>query len=277
MADKLIHSMSYYAEIFDVILPSKNPRTIVEIGSEYGGSTKYLASYAQRTSAHLYVIDPAPKVDLDLALEGYKGSYSLIKENSLAALPKISGDIYFVDGDHNYWTVSNELAAIYNANPDAWVVLHDVGMPCGRRDFYYNPNSIPEHARHKYSYDYGVNLQTGDIEFENGFIGNGEFAIALESGTPRNGVLTAIEDCIQEHPELYYTSIPLIFGLGFIMPKENAEFLNHLLKPYQGQLAKLIESNRLELYNEVLRLNKIIPITKTRKLINKILDAIGIK
>ncbi|EZP47355.1 class I SAM-dependent methyltransferase [Delftia sp. RIT313] len=276
MADKLLHSMSCFSELINKILEQCMPRNIVEVGSEYAGSTKILAAYAASNKATLHVIDPAPKADPDLILADFKGAYQFIREKSLDVLPKLNADIYFLDGDHNYWTVFNELKSIYSINPNAWVVLHDVGFPCARRDMYYNPFSIPKEGLHEFSYDHGVNLEKGSVQYRSGFWGAGHYAIALSSDTPRNGVLTAIEDFMQNRGELHYESIPLIFGLGVITPKTNRDFIQRILQPYQGELCHILETNRLDLYNEVLRLNRFVPRTFVRRWLNRILDLLGL-
>lgn len=276
MADKLLHSMSCFSELFNRILEHCAPRSIVEVGSEYAGSTKILAAYAAQNKATLHVIDPAPKADPDLVLQEFRGAYQFIREKSLDALPRLNADIYFLDGDHNYWTVFNELKSIYDTNPNAWVVLHDVGFPCARRDMYYDPAGIPKEGLHECSHDHGVNLETGAVQYRAGFWGAGHYAIALDSNTPRNGVLTAIEDFMRNRHELHYDSIPLIFGLGVIAPSANREFIKEILQPYQGELCQILEKNRLDLYNEILRLNHFVPRRFVRRWLNRTLDLLGL-
>lgn len=272
MAEHLLHSMSHFAEIFTLLLDRRQPKNIVEIGSEYGGSTRELATYAAKHGAMLHVIDPAPKVDPQIALAEFAGSWRFFREKSVDVLPGLAGDIFFVDGDHNYWTVITELKTIYSTNPEAWVVLHDVGTPCDRRDHYYAPDQIPAEHRHPYSYEYGVDLKTGELRYRSGFWGVGEFAIALEAGTPKNGVLTAIEDFLAAHTELGYSSIPLIFGLGVITPLKYADFVKTTLRPYQGPLCVALEHNRLVLFNDWLHLRR----TFIRRCINRLLNVFGL-
>ena len=267
MAENLLHSMAHFHELFEKILAERNPATIVEVGCEYGGSTLRLAEYAKSHQANLTVIDPFPKVDPDKALADFQGIYTFLCKKSVDALPGMKGDIFFLDGDHNYWTVLSELQAIYTANPDAWVVLHDVGPPCARRDHYYAPDEIPSEHRHAYSHDYGVDLRTGELRYRSGFWGAGDFAIALTDNTARNGVLTAVEDFLADKPNLHYTSTPLIFGVGVIVPMKNSEFIDRVFSPYQGKLCEELEKNRLHLYNDYLALNHEIRGTRLRRLL----------
>lgn len=276
MAENLLHSMSHFAEIIEVLLARKNPRTIVEVGSEYAGSTRVLASYAARHGALLCVIDPAPKTDTDAALAEFAGHYRFICKKSLDVLPGMAGDFFAIDGDHNYWTVHSELEAIYAENPEAWVILHDVGEPCARRDQYYSPEQIPVEHRHTYSYDHGIDLKTGEIRYQSGFWGAGDFAIALEAGTPRNGVLTAIEDFLASRSDLHYTSTPLIFGMGVIVPSQHAGFVDETLRPYNGPLSEALERNRLDLYNDLLTQIHRRRKTTVRRWVNRLMDALRV-
>ena len=57
-----------------------------------------------------------------------------------------------VDGDHNWYTVVNELRLIAATSAGAGeplpvLICHDVGWPYGRRDLYYAPEQIPEEYR----------------------------------------------------------------------------------------------------------------------------------
>jgi hypothetical protein len=268
--------MAHFAEIFDALLPVCAPKVIAEVGSEYAGSTRMLASYAQANGAALYVVDPAPKTDLVQALSDFAGTYRHIRQKSIDALPGITADLVVLDGDHNYWTVINELRAVYANNSAAWVILHDVGEPCARRDLYYAPEQIPPEHRHRYSYAFGVDLETGEMVKGSGFGGAGDFAFALESNTARNGVLTAVEDFMSDHPELHYGSIPLIFGLGVIAPLEHRAFVDEVLKPYRGPLCSIMERNRLALYNQVLSQHHRARKTRIRRWANRLMDIAGL-
>ena len=61
-------------------------------------------------------------------------------------------DVVLIDGDHNWYTVFNELRLIEEMSrlkgfPMPLVMFHDIGWPYGRRDMYYNPSDIPEEFR----------------------------------------------------------------------------------------------------------------------------------
>lgn len=259
--------MKNFTEIFQKIFDITNPKTIVEIGYELGGSTSFFAAYAKNNGALLYVIDPTPLNSPEQTLSEFDGYYKFLRATSLEVLDSIIAEIFFIDGDHNYWTVHSELTKIYAKNPEAIVVLHDVAEPCARRDQYYSPEKIPNEHRLPYTYDHGVDLVTGEMIKKGGFWGAGNFAIAREAGNPKNGVLTAIEDFIEQHSNLSFDSTPIIFGLGIITPAQYKDQITGILTPYKGHTCLNIENNRIYLYNEYLKSRR----TRTRRIINKIL------
>lgn len=254
MADLLLHSMSEFKEILNHAMYLKKPKNIVEIGSEYGGSTKVLLEYAKGNNAYVYIIDPSPYVDLDVVLKDFEGYYTHIKELSLIALLKIKNiDMCFIDGDHNYYTVFNELKCLITSNPKVWIFLHDVKWPCGYRDLYYNPNVIPNKSLHNYSYSNCIN-ENNEVDAKGGFNGNGNFAFANQYGGKKNGVKSAVDDFILENNAYYYNEIDPVMGLGLIVPVSDMDSSVLILRPYQNYLINTLEKNRIELYVKYLQL-----------------------
>lgn len=248
MAELLLHSMAEFKDIFDRAMYLKKPKTIVEIGSEYGGSTKVLLNYAKSNNAHVYIIDPYPYTDLAVVLEGFEGHYTHIKELSLNALPKIQNiDMCFIDGDHNYYTVFNELNNLIPINPNIWIFLHDVKWPCRYRDMYYSPKTIPKKYLHEHSYTNFIN-ENNEVDESGGFSGAGEFAFANDYGGESNGVKKAIDDFLLKNLDYHYNEIEPVMGLGLIVHKDNKEKSIEILKPYQNNLINSLERNRIELY-----------------------------
>jgi hypothetical protein len=166
--------------------------------------------------------------------------------------------VYLVDGDHNHWTVLHELRAIFpEESPPPVAILHDVGWPCARRDQYYAPDALPPEAVHPYDYRKGRVPGLAELVDGGSFGGAGEFAVALEEGGPRNGVLTAVEDFLAEREGLVYVHVPAVFGLGIVYT-ETAPYagrLRDLLAPWdRNPLLTRLEENRLALYARVLEL-----------------------
>ena len=77
-----------------------------------------------------------------MALATEHDGLELIRETSLRALATIElPDVVIVDGDHNYYTVSEELRLIGDRGGGAELPLllfHDVSWPHARRDDYFD-------------------------------------------------------------------------------------------------------------------------------------------
>jgi hypothetical protein len=229
---------------------------VVEIGSEAAGMTRRLSRWAEENGAHFVTVEPFP-IDEVREMAARSGHFELVEGRSPGALEGIEpADAYLIDGDHNYWTVLNELRAVFAEGRSPLAILHDVGWPCARRDQYYSVEALPPSAVHPHSHSRG--RVPGQAELaDRAFGGDGEFAVALEEGGPRNGVLTAVEDFLAERGDLAYAHVPAIFGLGVIYAKEApyAARLDDLLRPWhENAVLARLEENRVRLYARVLEL-----------------------
>ena len=262
MSDLLIYSLAEFREIILPALDLIGARSVVEIGGEAGTFTRELITWAEERDAMVRCIDPKPS-DALVELVGSSPAIELLPCRSLEALQELEpADVYLIDGDHNYWTLSHELRTILRTAGERPPVLfvHDVGWPAGRRDMYYDPSSLPPEAVHPYVYGRGVTVGCPST-VEHGFHGNGEFAWARAEGGPANGVLTAVEDFLDEHPELDLRVVPCVFGLGVVFPKDSpaGHALTKLLESYHGNpILERIEQNRLALYLHVLELQHVV-------------------
>jgi hypothetical protein len=263
VTDLLIHSMTELSDIILGTLHAAGARNLAEVGAEFGGMSQQLAAYAKVTGGTLTSIDPAPKrefVDWVNATPEVRH----IPAPSLEAMPGLCDiDAWVIDGDHNYYTVFNELRiADELARRDGkplLCLLHDVSWPCARRDFYYAPDRIPAEWRHPHSFENGVTLGNKGTLPGRGFRGNGQFAVALHEGGPRNGVLTAVEDFIKsadsEQRPLAYANVPAVFGLGVLFDNSApwAAKVTQVLQPWHNnQLIATLELNRLRNYLTVI-------------------------
>jgi hypothetical protein len=260
MPQVYLHSMASFDPIIGGALDIVGSRRIVEIGAEGALFSTWLAEYAAAQGGDVRCIDPAPSDALrDLA--GRHDAVELIEELSPEVLVRLQdADTYFVDGDHNYWTVHGELEALaarlLDAEAPAIAILHDVHWPCARRDQYYDPLRVPGEHRHPYTYEGGIVPGNPGLD-PHGFRGAGVFAIAEHEGGPRNGVLTAVEDFVAEHEGLTLRVVPCVFGLGFLYASAApwAAELDAYLAPYdRSPLIERLEDNRIALFLEVLRL-----------------------
>ena len=259
----LIHSMAEFGDIILDALTIAEARDIVEIGCEFGGMSAALAEYADGRGGTLTSVDPAPKQEfLDWLAD--RRHVNHVAELSLEALPKLpAADAWVVDGDHNWFTVYNELTQIAAAcdrdGKPMLVFLHDVAWPCARRDFYYAPETIPADFRHPHDWDGGVSLDWPGVQPHRGFRGAGGFAVATHEGGPRNGVLTAIEDFIDDVEtaggQMLYASIPAVFGLGVLFDATAdwaPAMAEHIVPWHENKLLATLERNRLRNYLAVI-------------------------
>ena len=260
MSNLLIYSMAEFAPVTLPILDICAPRKIAEIGLEFGGNTRILSDWAQAHGATLTCIDPMPRPEATAWIES-TAHIELQRGISHDAIPLIADvDAWFIDGDHNWYTVFNELRLIEErSHADGKPVLafmHDVCWPAGRRDQYYNPHAIPEQFRQPYSYGNGVTL--GNPGKVRGGFGSpeGSFAYADQEGGPRNGVMTALEDFIEQSDTDYvYAVIPLVFGLAVLIERTHPciEAIAQILAPYHNNpLLARVEENRLANYLTVI-------------------------
>lgn len=262
MTDLLIHSMSEFADIILDCLDIAEANQIVEIGAEFGGMSQMLAEFAARNGGSLTSIDPAPKPEfLDWVSGCEQVEHLPIK--SLDAIPGLANiDAWVIDGDHNYYTVYHEVKALdavcRRDGKPLLAFFHDVGWPCARRDQYYSPDQIPAEWRHPYDYEAGVHIDTDAALRNRGFRGMGQFAYATHSGGPRNGVLTAIEDAIDEMQsegrQLAWAHVPAVFGLGILFDMD-ASWASHIaarVAPFHNNpLLQRLEENRLRNFLKV--------------------------
>jgi hypothetical protein len=260
MSQLYLHSMANFDPIIEGALDIVGARHIVEIGAEGAIFSSFLAEYAQANGGDVRCVDPAPS-DALRDLGAREAGVTLLERYSPPALDELQdADTFFLDGDHNWHIVSGELRAIRDRLLDperpAIAILHDVHWPCARRDMYYEPERIPADERQPYTYDSGISPDEPGLD-PHGFRGVGVFAVAEHEGGPRNGVLTAVEDFMEETPGLVHRIVPCVFGAGFLYSQSApwAPELDAFLAPYdRSPLLERLEANRIALYLQVLRL-----------------------
>jgi hypothetical protein len=213
--DENAASLSNLAEILFGCLDAVGAKTVVEVGAFHGKSTNEMLEWATRAGAKVIAIDPEPQPDLR-EIAAQHPELELVEATSHEALPGLAGaDVIIIDGDHNYFTLSEELRLIDERAPGSrmpLLILHDIGWPLARRDGYYAPDRIPAEHRQPLAHD------TYLAPEEPGTAADGmPFAcVAAREGGPRNGILTAVEDFLAGHPELEFAKVPAFFGLGVV-------------------------------------------------------------
>ncbi len=209
--------------IFEIL----QPKLIVEIGSDNGDNTRNLLEYCKRNDALLHVIDPHPKYEVSEWQERYGKVLVFHKSLSLNAIQLIDGfDVVLIDGDHNWYTVNSELKLIESSvkklsRPFPLVMFHDIGWPYGRRDLYYDPDNIPEAYRKPYRQQ-GLRQESSELINEGGL--NSHLCNAIYENDLQNGVLTAIEDFIEQTElTIDLVKVPGLHGLGILVPSHLME------------------------------------------------------
>ncbi len=206
----------------DVIAPAidaAGARRIVEIGALRGETTARMLKRLG-SECELHVIDPLPQFDPAEHERAFPGRYHFHLGTSLDVLPGLPpADVVLVDGDHNWYTVHNELRVLAETSRTAGValpvlILHDVGWPYGRRDLYYAPERIPGEFRQPYR-------RGGMRPGRSALVGNAgmnrDMANAEHEGGPRNGVMTAVDDFVAEHDQpLRVVVVPIYYGLAIV-------------------------------------------------------------
>ncbi|MEJ7894466.1 MAG: class I SAM-dependent methyltransferase [Solirubrobacteraceae bacterium] len=261
MPEYLLHSLASFEPLITDVLDAAGARRVAEVGGEGGAFTEQLTAWADRVDGDVHCIDPAPSVQL-VRLAERATRLRLIRDYSPAALERLPAlDAYILDGDHNYWTVDGELRALHARLTDpehpGVVILHDVAWPSARRDAYYAPERLPAEAVHPHSYTGGAQRGAPELR-EDGFSPAGRWAYARTEGGPRNGVLTAVEDFVADRPGLELHVVPAVFGLGVLLSSSApwADSVRNLVAPYQLPLIARMEDNRIDLYLQVLRLQR---------------------
>ncbi|MGH2979160.1 MAG: class I SAM-dependent methyltransferase [Solirubrobacterales bacterium] len=202
------------------------PATILEVGVAAGGTTARLLEYAEQSDAVVHGIDPVPAAAVDELVERHPERFILHRGRSLDVLPMLGPvDCALIDGDHNWYTVVNELRLLAAAAEERRFPLgfiHDVGWPYGRRDTYFEPDAIPAEFRHPIAR--GGILPGRRVLAADGPGLNPGGCYAEQQGTERNGVLTGVEDFVRESEIDFTLSIVVGFaGLGVLVSMDRLE------------------------------------------------------
>ena len=241
------HSLANLAEILLGCLDARGAKSVVEVGAYAGDLTRVLLDWAEDAGGRVIAVDPTPHARL-VGLSESRADLELIQEPSYEALRHIPlPDAVIIDGDHNYYTVSEELRLIGERAPGPQIpllLLHDVGWPHGRRDAYWDPERIPaEHRQPMVERPFIFPGEPGVVD-----AGMPMYAAAEREGGAGNGVLTALEDFLDRRDDLSLAMLPLFFGFAAVWRRDAdwARSVADFLEPWDRNpvLARL-EENRL--------------------------------
>ncbi len=237
--------MMTYFPIFKYVLNHVPHKSICEVGSNQGITSKVLYDYCRKNGIQLQVVDPKiPEVLKNLEEIRY---YEMTSSEYFMGGGK--SDVYILDGDHNFSTVTEELNAVLSCcgKKNVLCFLHDVSWPWARRDLFYSPDVFHDKD---YEFDQSLHLESEEFTYR-GFPSGTTYAMAKEYGGKHSGVQTAVDDFLQEHGEyLEYVRIPTLYGLGILISKNliSEPLRNYFdillgLKP----MLSMLEANRLRL------------------------------
>ena len=108
----------------------KQPKLVVEAGCFDGKNTKKLVELMKDIPFTLYCVsDNLPDRDLQLYLPKENGTFKWIhgiSYNVFATFESKSIDFLFIDTDHNYWTMREELCTAHaKMKPGGIICMHD--------------------------------------------------------------------------------------------------------------------------------------------------------
>lgn len=253
MQNQWLTSMEVFFPLIEPVLSIVKPKVIAEIGAAEGGNTRLLYNFLKQNQGKLITIDPFPRGSFVEWVNASRDVVTHFADYSFNCINKVGAvDVWFVDGDHNWYTVFNELSLIDQLSTahqlPALIYMHDVSWPCGRRDMYYDPSTIPANFIQPNSNKLGITFakqasETGGLK--------GPYW-ALQEGGPKNGVLTAVEDFLKATTTKYlWFHIPAILGLGILINEAHplAQIIAEFYQPFNNNpLIELIERDRVSHY-----------------------------
>jgi len=206
-----IDSLVNFSPMISFFLELLRPSSICEIGANRCENTIFLMESTEDVGTSIDV------VDLKISRE-CRGIESCSRINffempSLQYLKiKNSSELYIIDGDHNYQTVSSELQIIAQNNECKCIILHDTGWPAAYRNFYYDRCQLVVEEE----------LDSNNLlsPFENN-IGRGVLFtshFSSHEGGERNGVRCAVENFLETSIRTWVVwTIPSILGLTILI------------------------------------------------------------
>ena len=246
----LCSMVNFYPEIkrlMDVVSMS----SITEIGSEAGENTAALLEYARTRNLQLTTVDP---IDVPFPFDrNTTPFFTFFRGTSRDYLQgNYQCTVMFMDGDHNYETVLDDLTAIHNRRQESGIkiiFLHDVSWPWARRDLYYSLDRVKN--PHPNQSQTMVSPYQSESQY---YLPSTGYNAANSEGSQHNGVLTAVEDFVAEHNTSWqYWHIPVIYGIGILVCQDNVpeneyNTLSGLIRELLShrEILATLELNRIE-------------------------------
>src|SRR3954454_12582591 len=100
----------FWSLALEPLVDAADARLVLEIGTEKGRLTERLLAWAAPRGAAVHTIDPQPQIPVEEWQERWGDTFVFHHALSLNILPRLDDvDVAFIDGDHNWYTVVNEL------------------------------------------------------------------------------------------------------------------------------------------------------------------------
>ena len=249
----------YWQLLIEPILRIAKPRLIIEVGAGHGQLTSALLSHCVDSGAKLCIADPNPKFDIDELRRKHPELCEWQSTLALNALSQIGceGDLIFLKGDPNWYTVLNSLRLIEklrgkNGNSFPIILVGGTSWPYARRDAYIDPSTIPSIFALPYR---RKGVRPGQPEPVDWGGLNPSWNHALYENELQNGVLTAVEDFLAETKlNLHSFMLPIFGGITVLATEDRLnhqadlnKFLSQTKENYfLGRLLLLTEQTRIE-------------------------------
>ena len=207
----------YNLDIIPIILTRFKVTDIVITGSYDKNIFNQVSTYCDKNDVSFIAIDSSENID-----------ENVIRDYPLNVLQDLHDyGAIFLNDDPNWYTVYNELKIIKETNEEFPLVFicHNI-FPHKRRDTYTDPNCIPMEF---------LNDFAKELKYQNIII-HDDFFHAIEENTPKNGVLTAIEDFIEENSSIGIMNIKFFNGMTILYPKNNISKIRigHIFEEIKG-------------------------------------------
>lgn len=220
-------------EVLEPVLRDRAVGTVTVIGADLDA-----ALWAELGVGTVHVVAGSPTRELRAAVAAHPALHLVTDGDPPEA------ELYVLVGDTGYHGTRRELDRVLAEAPDAIVLVGNVLWPAGRRDV------LPGVGR------------TGPSVWRDGLtpagFGAGVVDAADEAGGDENGVLTAVEDVLNEADESWTMGlVPVLGGLG-VIARDAAPFAEDLwetLLPWTtSELLAGLERNRIALLSRLLEL-----------------------
>ncbi len=192
----------YDVDIIPFILKEFKVKKVVLTDLYDGKIYGELLNYANNNNLSIITINSNKNIESD---------YNDIALNILPTLNDY--EAIFINDDPNWYTIFNELNIIKKNNKEfPLVFICNNIFPHKKRDSYKNPDVIPDEFKNEFSRQLFL---SDDIKIKDNFYH------AIKENTPKNGVLTAIDDFLEINKSIGIMDIKFIDGITILYPKND--------------------------------------------------------